>query len=301
MLTRRDFLIGTAALAVPLRYPPKASVRLAVIADLHHGLAPDALPRLDAFAQAVKAKGEFDAVVQMGDFCYSDEKSAECIELWRTIPGPKMHVLGNHDMDKADKAGAMRYFGMDARYGSRVVKGYRFVHLDLNHFKKDGKLESYAHGNYFTDNATYNWADPEQLSWLKKELKASREPVVVLCHQPLGFAEPGQPLPPEQVEVMDILETGPVAACLFGHLHVDRLEVCRGIPCLCVNSASYFWAGGMFPYSNPLFAFMEFGADGILRIEGAKGEFTKAPPASSSAVVGRSASLSSRTIECRKR
>jgi len=301
MLTRRDLLLGAACLAAPLRFAPRSAVRLAVITDLHHGLAPDAISRLGAFAKEVKNRRGLDAVLQMGDFCYSDEKATECTDLWRKIPGRKIHVLGNHDMDKVDKVQAMKFFGMASRYGSESINGFRFIHLDLNHFKKDGKLVSYANGNYFTDNATHNWADPEQLEWLKKELKASTEPVIILCHQPLGFAEPGQPMPPEQVEVMDILAAGPVAACLFGHLHVDRLEYCKEIPCLCVNSASYFWSNGMYAYSKPLFAFIEFGADGVLRIEGASGEFQHAPPAASDGVLGRSASISSRRFAFRDR
>ncbi|MEQ1932252.1 MAG: metallophosphoesterase [Fimbriimonadaceae bacterium] len=301
MITRREFLVASAALAVPLRLAPAKlkPARLAAITDLHYGLAPDAAVRMEAFVQAVKARKGLDAVLQMGDFCYSDEGAKGCMDLWNRVSQPKLHVLGNHDMDKVDKDAAMKFIGMKSRYGSTKLGGYRFIHLDLNHFQKEGKLYSYANGNYFTDNASYNWADPEQLEWLKQELAKSTEPVIILAHQPLGFAEPEKPLPPEQSQIMDILEKGPVAACIFGHLHVDRLETCRGIPCLCVNSASYFWSGGMHPYTKPLFAFMEFGADGILRIEGVSGEFVHAPPAASDAVKGRSASISSRSVKCR--
>jgi len=90
---------------------------------------------------------------------------------------------------------------------------------------------------------------------------------------------------------------GAVALCMFGHNHVDRLEHCEGVPCLCVNSASYFWYEGMRTYTKPLYAFMEITADGVLKIEGQTGEFAKAPPASSDKVIGRSASLSSRRLE----
>ncbi len=298
MITRREFLAGAAAIAVPLRFPPAEdkAARLAVITDLHHGLAPDAMARLESFAKAVKTRKGLDAVLQMGDFCYSDAGAKECMDLWKSIPHLKMHVLGNHDMDKVDKTEAMKFFGMRSRFGSRKIGGYRFIHLDLNHFKKGGQLVSYANGNYFTDGATHNWADDEQIVWLRGELAKSREPVIILAHQPLGFAEPGQKIPDEQKQVMDVLTRGRVAACLFGHLHVDRLETYEGLPCLCVNSASYFWSSGMHPYSNPLFAFMEFGADGVLRIEGRQGSFVHEPPKASDSVVGRSAALSDRKI-----
>ena len=132
MLSRREFVGalagGFATRCIPL--PPRTAwptkpVKLAVIADLHHGgLAPDALPRLKAFADAVKQHKHLDAVIQMGDFCYGQPDSKPCIDLWHTIPFPKIHVLGNHDMDKCDKTAAMRYTGMKSRYGSQVIGGY---------------------------------------------------------------------------------------------------------------------------------------------------------------------------------
>jgi hypothetical protein len=214
-----------------------------------------------------------------------------------------MSILGNHDMDKCDKATAMQAFGMRARYYSQDIGGYRFLVLDLNNFRKGGVLVPYANGNYFTDNATFNCADPDQLRWLATELRRSTRPVVILSHQPLGFAEPGQSLPPEQAEVFDVINAaavanpvGAVVACLSGHLHVDRLEQVGQIPCLLVNSASYFWASGMYPYSRPLYAFMEFGADGTLTIAGISGEFVKTPPAASDTVAGRSASIRDRRV-----
>lgn len=312
--SRREFLKHTlgacAAGAIVPRYARLAvetgrilkPAKLAVITDLHFGLAPDALSRFQAFLGAARGR-RFDAMLQMGDFCYSDAGAAECLALWNGVRGPRMSVLGNHDMDKCDKATATKAFGMPARYYARDIGGYRLVVLDLNNFRKDGIMVPYANGNYFTDNATFNCADPEQLAWLRNELTRSKRPVVILSHQPLGFAEPGKPLPPEQAEIFAVINeasaanpAGSVAACLSGHLHVDRLEHVSDIPCLLVNSASYFWSGAMYPYTNPLFAFLEFTADGMLRIEGTGGEFVKPPPASSAAVLGRSASISTRAI-----
>lgn len=294
---------------IPLRLSesPAKPLRIAVISDLHHGLAPDAMPRFEKFVAEVGKRKGLDLAIQMGDFCYSQPTSAPCVELWRKVDLPRLNVLGNHDMDKCDKDAAMNYTGMKSRYGAYDFGGYRIVVLDLNHFKKDGKLVSYANGNYFTDNATHNWADPEQLQWLDKELRASRKPVILLSHQPLGFAEPGKPLPPEQVEVLAVVTEaakanprGAVAACLCGHMHVDRLETHEEIPCYCVNSASYFWSGGMQPYTNPLYAFMELRPDGYLVVEGVTGEFVKTPPKGSDGVIGRSASIGNRRVGLRK-
>ena len=210
-MTRRKFLALNYAVGlarrIPLRLdPPARSLRLAVIADLHHGLAPDALSRLQAFVDAVQKRQGIDAVLQLGDFNYSQSSSKECIDLFNQLRHPKLHVLGNHDMDKCDKAAAMKFWGMEARYGALSMCGYRFIVLDLNHFKKDGKLFAYANGNYFAAGASGNWADSEQLDWLTHELHKSKEPVILLSHQPLGFAEPNLPIPPEQQEVLKIVD-----------------------------------------------------------------------------------------------
>ncbi len=265
------------------------------------------MSRLGAFVEAVHGRRDLDAVIQLGDFCYSQPDSKECIDLWSAIKLPTIHVLGNHDMDKVDKAAAMRYFGMPARYQSQVIGGYRFVVLDLNHFKKDGKLVSYANGNYFTARAECNWGDPEQLDWLARVLRDSMEPVILISHQPLGFAEPQKPIPPEQAAVLRVVTDsakanprGAVAVSMFGHLHVDRLEHHEGVPCYCVNSASYFWFNGMRAYTKPLYAFMELTTDGYLKVEGASGAFVHEPPKESDVVIGRSASISDRRIGLRE-
>lgn len=314
-MTRRDFLITAGAATVtrwiPLRLEaprPLKPVQLAVISDLHHGLAPDAMDRLQSFVSAVKnrqqAKG-LDAILQLGDFCYSDEKAKECIDLFNTIHLPKIHVLGNHDMDKCDKDAAIKFWGMKTRYGSHTIGGYRFIVLDLNHYKKAGMLNAYANGNYFTDNATHNWADPEQLEWLAKELSIGSTPTILLSHQPLGFPTNNGKLPPEQVEVFDVITQaakenpeGAVAACICGHMHLDWLTHHAGIPCYCHNSASYFWYGGMNAYTQPLYSFIEITETGYLKVMGRSGKFVKAPPKASDTVIGRSASIMNRNISC---
>ena len=311
MLSRRDLIkLGTLAaisrLEIPLALatPPKRPLRLAVITDIHHGLASDAQMRMEAFVEATKKRKGIDLVLQLGDFTYSDDKSTDFVKKFHELNHPIIHVLGNHDMDKCDKATAMKCWGMTSRYGRHETPDFTFLWLDLNHFKKNGKLFDYDKGNYFTDNATYNWADPEQLNWLEETLNRTRKPVILLSHQPLGFAEPGQPLPTEQVEIVDLISKaakanpkGAVCLSMFGHLHVDRLEHVNNIPFYCVNSASYFWSSGMWPYDKPLFAFMELTTEGKLIVEGVQGEFIKAPPQVSDSVVGRSPSIGNRTIE----
>jgi 3',5'-cyclic AMP phosphodiesterase CpdA len=313
-LTRRTFvqaIAGASAAAtpfsrlLPLAHRPASAIapaRFAVITDLHFGLAPDALPRFDAFLTELP-RHRFDVTLQMGDFCYSDAGAAECLKRWDAVRGRRMSILGNHDLDKCDKDTAARAFGMTHRYYAEHVGGYRFVVLDLNNFRKNDVTTAYANGNYAVDGVTSSCADPEQLAWLRQELLAAKTPVIVLSHQPLGFADPGQPLPVEQQEIFDVIAAcgaanpaGRVGACLSGHWHVDRLEHVAGIPCLIVNSASYYWFNGMYPYSKPLYSFIDFTADGMLKVTGAQGEFAKTPPPESDKVIGRAATISDRAV-----
>ncbi len=49
--------------------PQQQTTKIGLITDPHHGLAPDADKRLDAFMEAV-ADRKPDFVMQMGDFCH---------------------------------------------------------------------------------------------------------------------------------------------------------------------------------------------------------------------------------------
>lgn len=300
-MTRREFLVGASSaifsLQLPLLIEPRRILRAALITDVHHGLAPDAQVRFDSFLKSAKSKSNLDIAIQLGDFCHPGEASASFVKGWRDLDLPQLNVLGNHDMDLGTKRHIMDHWGMREPFGSYEVGDFRFIVLDLNHFRKGSDLTPYAYGNYFQGGITHNWADPDQLQWLRRELYRGDKPTIFLSHQPLGFAEPGKPLPPEQQEVFDVILSarqsnpkGGVVACLCGHLHVDRLEHVHGIPCLCINSASYFWSGGMHAYKDPLFAFLEISPTGVLRITGRQSEFVKAPPAVE--VKGKSASIS---------
>jgi hypothetical protein len=305
-MTRREFLGVVAAVSIPMpsSAAPRRILRAALVTDLHHGLAPDASARFDAFLKETKRRKSLDLAIQLGDFCHPGDDSQAITKSWRDLDMPKVNVLGNHDMDRGTKGRIMEQWGMKEPYGSYDFGDFRLIVLDLNHFKKRGELVPYAGGNYFTSGATHNWADPDQLKWLARELRQGDKSTVLLSHQPIGFGTPGKPLPPEQEEVLDVIRSardrnpqGAVIACLCGHLHVDRVEVVHRIPCVCINSASYFWSAGMHPYRDPLFAFLEIDPAGELRIYGRKSAFTREPPKVE--VAGMAASISDRQIKTR--
>jgi len=287
-MRRRTFVgrAGAVALVAPalarVVQPLANRVRVGIIADVHHGLAPDAEARLGAFVQAANARN-VDCVIQMGDFCHAEEPASPFMALWRSFRSPKHHVLGNHDMDKVSKGEAMAFWGMSSRFYAFDVGPVRFIALDLNHIRDGERRLPYQRANFYIDSQRRAWADQEQLAWLRDQLARPGKPAVILSHQPLGMGTKGRPLPDQQLEVLRILEDanrrspGTVRACLCGHLHVDRKEIWRGIPCLCINSASYFWRGGMLPYRDPLFAFIEIeprGNDLIMSIQGSRSAMT---------------------------
>ena len=308
-MTRREFLVGAGSTIVSLQLPFERKsgkiIRAAVVADVHHGLAPDAQHRFEAFLSATRKRGNLDFAMQMGDFCHPGEASKAFVKGWRDLDLPQVNVLGNHDMDRGTKRHIMDHWGMQEPFTSHEFGGFRFLILDLNHFKKGKELTPYSYGNYFQAGITHNWADREQLQWLERELKQGDKPTILISHQPIGFSSAkGQPLPPEQEEILDIVISakrsnpkGAVVACICGHMHVDRLEYVQGIPCLCINSASYFWGGGMQPYRDPLFAFIEFDPRGELRITGRRSEFVKPPTVEA---IGRSASISDHRLKLKR-
>ena len=307
-MDRRSFLIATAPLLLPLRRVAgavpggSARVRFGVIADLHHGLAPDAMARLEAFVSAVRGREGLDFVIQMGDFCYAKPASEACASAFAALPVPTRHVLGNHDMDVGSKADVMGVWGMDERFSSFDAGGVHFVVLDLNHLNIDGMRVAYDDANFYVEGEKRAWADPAQLEWLAADLAATDRPTVVFAHQPLGLTrEVGGALPERQEEVFRVLRGSGVVACVCGHLHVDRHEVREGIHCLCVNSASYFWRGGMHAYRDPLFAFVTI-EGGVMSVEGvasvmASEEDRAGMEALREGIVGVGARISDRRME----
>lgn len=292
-MTRRELLQAGGLLGFSLfvpglaaSSPPSKGIKLGVITDLHFGLAPNAMARFDEFLETVERERP-DAVLQLGDFCHPEEAAKPLISRWNSIKAPRINVLGNHDMDKGSKQQIMDLWDMPSRFGVYDLEWLRLVVLDLNNLKRDGRVMPYDKGSYFHAGQRLNLMDEEQKEWLAETLNNGGKPVLILSHQPLGFAERGGPLPKEQQEVFDILvqsraqnPRGAAALCLSGHLHVDRAAIHLGLPCLSVNSASYHWCEGMNPYRESLFAFIEIHPEGGVKVRGRQSQWVDEPPRS---------------------
>ena len=295
--SRRSFLKTLASvLATPLvinregwtRSEERKPIRLGLIADLHHGLEPSAMERLERFLEAVDERKP-DGILQMGDFNYGDRASDECSKLWSQFSGPRFHVLGNHDMDKQTKSGIVERWEMPDRYYSFDKGAWHFIVLDRNNLSTESGYVPYSKANFYVESKLRGHADPGQLEWLEADLEATDRPTAVFVHQGLGMQD--EPYPPgdARAPIEKVLEssrtkegTPKVVACFCGHHHIDRYNLKNGIHYVWINSASYYWVGGaygrMAPYEDSLFAFATFANDGKIEIEGRRTDWSEPSP-----------------------
>jgi len=299
LLAGAGALLATRAWAIPSNQTPGAkAVRFGIISDLHHqqfGDKDNQLPRLKAFlGAALKVSPDF--IIQNGDFCNRPKAVPDLMAEWNRFPGPKYHVLGNHDMDLCDKAAIMKLWGLERPYYSFDQGGYHFIVLDRNFIHHDdGTFTDYATGNWYkSPGAQISFTDSAQLAWLRKDLAAAKTPVVVFMHQPVFvtdfFNDIGNAK--EILAVFDeanyaATKTGTnsrVIAVFMGHDHDDRHGERNGVHYITINSATYAYQDGAFFYQDPLFAFVTLDPAGRLAIEGRSTTYRDGTPDSIKAV-----------------
>ena len=167
---RRFVTLGTGAMLLPFTAcstssappSPRRTLRMGLIADLHHGLDPRAQQRVEDFVAAANARAA-DMIVQLGDFNYAEPDNRPCLDVWESFAGDRHHVLGNHDMDKHDKAHVLETWQMPARYYAFDRAGWHFVVLDRNHVKQGDDYLPYGKGNYFGAKGSHSHAGHEHL------------------------------------------------------------------------------------------------------------------------------------------
>jgi len=277
------------------------SVRFAVFADLHTDYINDAEERISVFLQSAQ-DAEVDFALQLGDFlqpCKESRTEQERIlPLIRQQPFPLYHVPGNHDMDAFSKADVFQLWDAAPLPFSFTQGGVHFVFLDTCYYRKDGRDYPYDSGDYKTipDGAQIAVLPEETLRWLKEDLAAADAPAVLFSHHSLTESRTGIRNPKEFRAAVQDAPHG-ILLCVCGHEHVDRLEEKDGIRYLCLNSISYYWAGGnfghttygpeieaahpllrqVFPYRDPLFAIIEI-TDCSVTVHGRRSQIVGALP-----------------------
>jgi 3',5'-cyclic AMP phosphodiesterase CpdA len=297
--SRRVFVahIAAGAGALLLPWPRSAAgasestgtLRFGLIADVHQDIMHDSEERLRAFVERMKSE-RVGFVLQLGDFCTPIDRNQRFMDIWRSFPGPRYHVLGNHDMDGGfSRQQAIAFLGMPARYYSFERSGVHFVVLDGNDPGPGQK-------------PYYRYIAEDQARWLAQDLATTKLPVLIFSHQPLDHEKWGIE---NHAQIRSILEQAnqsdrkKVVACFSGHLHRDYCRVIKDIPYVQINSAAYFWIGPAFaharygaeiekthlaikntvPYREPLWAMVTIEFDRkIMAIEGKTSEFVGPSP-----------------------
>ena len=271
--TRRDFIkiLGFGALSsltanplVAAQQPSSGTITLGIITDVHADLQPDAEKRLSVFIQYCK-KVRPDFIIQLGDLHHGPSME-KMLKIWEQFPGDKFHVLGNHDMDHKTKDEVVFAQHMPGPYYSFDRGAYHFIVLDANHFMKNGKMYDNANGNYYKADQR-DMVSPEELEWLRDELRRTEKPVIIFSHEAFDDVWQGK-TSPSKMDVRKIIReanaahSGKVIACICGHHHVDHHMVIENVHYFQINSASYYWVeesnrfsnGHMAEYKDPLFA-----------------------------------------------
>lgn len=238
-LDRRSFLKSALLTSFSLALPPSIvrlwagqsdSLRLGLITDLHRDIIHDSDLRLQTFLEEVN-RAEVHAKIQLGDFAIPKPANASFIASFNQGNIPAYHVLGNHDLDEGySKEQVIQAFGMPSAYYAQVIQGVRILVLDGNDPGSPTSKGAYA-----------SYIGKEQQDWLNQQLKDSKEPVIVISHQPIA----GIYTIDNSVEIQNLLSVhaNKIILALNGHAHVDQFLKVGGVSYLHLNSASYYWVG----------------------------------------------------------
>ncbi|MCE1198051.1 MAG: metallophosphoesterase [Marinilabiliales bacterium] len=271
-------------------------IRFGLCTDVHIPTMHDSESRITRFIDDMK-KAKPDFILEMGDFATPDPKFARCFEIWNSFPGPKYHVIGNHEMDGGYKREqTMAFLGMKSSYYSFDQNEFHFIVLDGND-KKNPEAKGYK-----------QFIGAAQAEWLRQDLAATRYPVVIFSHQ--GLVEYQSEDETYGVEnwkdirkmLNDHNNSHPgkrVVACFNGHTHYDDAVLIDGIWFITITSMSYHWLGEKYahptfgvevdkhfkwiqytaPFKDPLYTIVEITPKGLLKVAGKKSQWVGATPA----------------------
>lgn len=237
------FLFVSACMALQLS---AQSVKFAIVSDIHPDIMHDGEKRLKDFLNAAQ-KAKVDFIIDLGDFSQVKPENQGIVNLWNSYPGDKYHTIGNHDTDNCSKEEFMKFVGMPSRYYSFDKGDFHFIVLDGNNLCKDGKYTPYDHGNFYVDLSERDHIDPEQLAWLKEDIRHTDKHCILFSHQCLENTVQNRE------EVRAALEAEneragfkKVVVAFSGHDHTSYEKVINGIAYVQINSASNQWVDDLY-------------------------------------------------------
>ena len=246
-LTRRTFLALPALAAPPLRFAVLSDIQYADQDTKGKRAYRQSLAKLEtATARLRSEKPAF--VIHLGDLVDGGaENAARILPVFRQLPRPQYHVLGNHDFF-GPRAAVLRTFGMKQPYYAFRHGGWQFIVLDGMHasvkggwpedspqYREGAKILAALKAGRAPNAQDWNGAaGAGQRQWLQRTLEdAARrgERAIVFCHFPvLPAATTPAHLLWDREEVLGILDRQPaVAAYMCGHDHNGGYAVRNGV------------------------------------------------------------------------
>lgn len=249
-------------------------LRLALIADIHHG--PDlptkrgsaALPLLERFAGFVRAHAP-DLVLELGDRISEEtpdldrRRMAEVADVLGGLGTPVVSLLGNHDLVHLSPAENGALLGQPMRHRTLELGGILLVVWQADAQFQPSRGFALGEGD---------------LAWLAATLAAADRPVLLASHVPLsGQAmtgnhyfehRPTHACYAEQVAIRRLLAACPAPVmALAGHVHWNSVTLVDGIAHLTLQSLTETFTTGCEPAAA--MGLLDLAGEACLRVVGA--------------------------------
>ncbi len=218
------------------------TVRLAVVADIHHGAdsltkrGTTALGLLDEFARFV-SESKPDAVIDLGDRisdvdAETDRRlEAEVADAFRAIRVPVHHLCGNHDRDHLSVAENEAILGQPLGHAMLDIGGWRIVL-----WRADSRIRRLVSDGFHG----FVLAEADLL-WLARVIRAADRPLAIMSHVPVsGHAQTGNyyfernatssTYPGTERLRAELRAARVPVMWLSGHVHWNTVTVIDGIP-----------------------------------------------------------------------
>jgi calcineurin-like phosphoesterase family protein len=221
-------------------------MKIAIITDIHHGPQShtkeagwNGLPVLQQFIDKATAEN-VDLVLDLGDHIsdttHADDYrvASEVAEIFKTFPGKRVHVLGNHDVANLSVANNEAIFEQSMASSVTDLGDVRLIA-----WQPDVKISM---GTGFNKASTH-------LDWLVEALNADERPAIIATHVPLsGHSQIGNyyfqrnaqysTYPDHDIVRAAVEATGKAALWLSGHVHWNTVTNVGNVQHVTIQSLS---------------------------------------------------------------
>ncbi len=230
-------------------------LKAGIITDMHYTTKADsetrkysaAMKKMQTFTEGMAAvKPAF--VVELGDFVDTLSKETDPLKnlaqieaAFTSLSYPHYHVLGNHDFDNLKRE---EFLGNITNTGiaqgqtwySWDANGIHFIVLDADYTPKEFR----PYDMNTPADTFWTWTDtivpPQELEWLKEDLRKTSLPTLLFSHQTLDRVDEQDHNIKNASAVRKILEdSGRVLAVISGHDHQGGYSNIKGIHYVVMN------------------------------------------------------------------